>query len=102
MSAKKEQQEICEFWQKKCVKLLQSRNNLTQEDFNYAERRISGFKDTKLRGCLRSVIGWGEEERAELETFCAIALELMKTATPSRLRDAARLVEMRFYVKNSK
>ena len=31
----------------------------------------------------------------ELQTFCAIAIELMKSATPSRLRDAARLVEMR-------
>lgn len=31
----------------------------------------------------------------ELQTFCAISIELMKSATPSRLRDAARLVEMR-------
>lgn len=31
----------------------------------------------------------------ELQTFCAIAIELMKSATASRLRDAARLVEMR-------
>lgn len=35
----------------------------------------------------------------ELQTFCAIAIELMKTATPSRLRDAARLVEMRNMIK---
>ena len=36
---------------------------------------------------------------AELQTFCAIAIELMKSATPSRLRDAARLVEMRHMTK---
>lgn len=35
----------------------------------------------------------------ELQTFCALAVELMKTSTPSRLRDAARLVEMRHMTK---
>jgi len=35
----------------------------------------------------------------ELQTFCAISIELMKSATPSRLRDAARLVEMRHITK---
>lgn len=40
-----------------------------------------------------------ENATPELQTFCAIAIELMKTATPSRLRDAARLVEMRHITK---
>jgi len=35
----------------------------------------------------------------ELQTFCAISIELMKSATPSRLRDAARLAEMRHITK---
>lgn len=39
------------------------------------------------------------EDIIKFETFCAIAIELMKTATPSRLRDAARLVEMRHITK---
>lgn len=38
----------------------------------------------------------------ELQTFCALAVELMKTSTPSRLRDAARLVEMRHMTKGLK
>lgn len=40
-----------------------------------------------------------DDAPAELQTFCAIGIELMKSATPSRLRDAARLVEMRHYTK---
>lgn len=42
---------------------------------------------------------WVPQDNAELGTFCAIAIELMKSATPSRLRDAARLVEMRDITK---
>ena len=42
---------------------------------------------------------WVPPDNAELATFCAIAVELMKSATPSRLRDAARLVEMRHMTK---
>lgn len=40
-----------------------------------------------------------DDASPELQTFCAIAIELMKSATPSRLRDAARLVEMRHMIK---
>ena len=35
----------------------------------------------------------------ELQTFCAIAIELMRTSEPEKLRDAARLVEMRHMTK---
>lgn len=40
-----------------------------------------------------------ENASPELQTFCALAVELMRTTTPSRLRDAARLVEMRHMTK---
>ncbi len=36
---------------------------------------------------------------AELQTFCAIAIELMRTSEAEKLRDAARLVEMRHMTK---
>lgn len=40
------------------------------------------------------------EERAELETLCAIAIELIKSASPSKLREAGRIVEIRYRIKN--
>lgn len=36
-------------------------------------------------------------ERVEIETLCAIAIELIKSASPYRLREAARIVEIRSY-----
>lgn len=38
-------------------------------------------------------------ERVEIETLCAIAIELIKSASPYRLREAARIVEIRFRIK---
>lgn len=35
------------------------------------------------------------DERVELETLCAIAIELIKSASPGKLRDAGRIVEIR-------
>lgn len=40
------------------------------------------------------------EERIELETLCAIAIELIKSASPSKLREAGRIVEIRYRIKN--
>ena len=40
------------------------------------------------------------DERVELETLCAIAIELIKSASPSKLRDAGRIVELRYRMKN--
>lgn len=39
------------------------------------------------------------EERIELETLCAIAIELIKSASPSKLREAGRIVELRYRLK---
>lgn len=42
------------------------------------------------------------DERVELETLAAIAIELIKSASPSKLRDARRIVELRYRMKNDK
>jgi len=39
------------------------------------------------------------DERVELETLCAIAIELIKSASPSKLREAGRIVELRNLAK---
>lgn len=40
-----------------------------------------------------------ENALAEIETFCAIALRVMRKTNPSKLRDAARTVEVEAYLK---
>lgn len=38
-----------------------------------------------------------EDDRIEIETLCAIAIELIKNAAPSVVREAGRIVEIRSY-----
>lgn len=75
---------------------LQGRANLSREDLEYTVEKAAQLKDERLATCIATLIGWGDDERAEVETFCAIALEVMRQTPPSRLREAARLVELRY------
>lgn len=72
------------------------------QDYQYKEQQMTATKYQQY--LINHYAGIVTKElqdnaSAELQTFCAIAVELMKTATPSRLRDAARLVEMRHMTK---
>jgi hypothetical protein len=99
MSAKVDQAELVAYWAARCQELLQTRNNLAREDLEYLAEKAEKLKDERMKACIAELIGWDDDDRAELETFCAIAIELMKSATPSRMREAARIVELRFYLK---
>jgi hypothetical protein len=99
MSALTDKELVVGFWTLRLKELLQERNNLNAEDVAYTAARAMAMKDKRLAGCIAELVGWGTDERAEMETFCAIALELMKSATPSRIRDAARIVEIRHLMK---
>lgn len=78
---------------------LQGRGNLSRDDLEYAVEKAAQMKDARLSACIATLIGWGDEERAEVETFCAVALEVMRHTPPSRLRECARLVELRYLMK---
>lgn len=99
MAAKEYQRDLVNHWTIKCRELLQTRSNLSREDLEYVVTKVAVLKDDRLKECITTLIGWGDEERAELETFCAIALEAMKLSSPSKLREAARTVEIRYLVK---
>lgn len=79
---------------------LQGRANLSQDDLEYTVEKVAQMKDQRLAQCITTLIGWGDDERAEVETFCAIALEVMRNTPPSRLRECARLVELRYLMNN--
>lgn len=80
--------------------LLQQRKNLPREDLEYLVERVAKLKDDRLQACVAELIGWGDDERAEIETFVAIAVEVMKRTTVSKLREAARIVELRYLLKD--
>jgi hypothetical protein len=91
---------VISHWTSKCREILQDRKNLPRDDLEYVVETIAKLKDERLKACVAELIGWGDDERAELETFCAIALEVMKMSSPSRLREAALRVELRYLTKD--
>lgn len=88
------------YWTQRCQELLHERGTLPREELEYLAAQATKFKNERLREGIAGLIGWGNEERAELETFCAIALEVMKQASPSKLREAALRVELRVLMNN--
>ena len=83
------------------IGLVQMRANVPREDLEYLVERIDKLKDERLKSCVASLIGWGDDERAELETFIAVAIEIMKKTNPSKLRDATRVVHLRSLLKDA-
>ena len=82
------------------TELIQQRASLPREDLEYVVEAVAKLKDERLKACVAELIGWGDEERAELETFVAVAIEVMKTTNPSKLRSATRTVALRTFMKD--
>ena len=80
--------------------LIQQRAALPREDLEYLVERVAKLKDTRLQMCVAELIGWSDDTRAEIETFVAIAIELMKGASVSSLRSATRTVELRYLMRS--
>lgn len=81
--------------------ILQMRGRPSQDDLAYALERLDKLRDERLKAIFIEAIGWGDEERSELETFVAIAIEVMKDTNPSKIRDAAIKVELRDLLRNA-
>ena len=101
LSSREFQEAVVMYWTQRCREILQERQSLSRDDLEYTVQTISKLKDERLKSCIAELIGWGDDERAELETFCAIALEAFKLSSPARLREAAMRVEMRYLLKGT-
>lgn len=80
--------------------LLQQRASVSREELEYLVERAAKLKDERLQTAIAGLIGWGDEERAEIETFVAIAIEVMKQTNVSKIREASQKVELRYLIKN--
>lgn len=80
--------------------LLRERAALPREELEYLVSALAKLKDERFKACVTELIGWGDEERAEIETFVAIAIEVMKRTNVSKLRECAQIVELRYWVNN--
>lgn len=79
--------------------LLRERAAVPREELEYLVERVSRLRDDRLQAAVAGLIGWGDDERAEIETFVAIAIEVMRGTSVSRLRAAARAVELRYLAR---
>lgn len=102
MSALQDKDLLIAHWTRRVKELLQDRSNLDADDLAYVAEKAGTMRDDRLGACITELIGWGTEERAELETFCAIAIELMRYANPSTIRAAARVVEIKHLMKEAR
>jgi len=82
------------------AEVLQQRAALNSDDLGYVVEAVAKLKDEKLKGLIAELIGWGDDERAEIESFIAVAIEVMRKTNPSKLREATRIVELRYLLKS--
>jgi hypothetical protein len=75
---------------------LRGRGNLSRDDLEYVVQKVEKLKDERLAQSIAELIAWGDDERAEVETFVAIALELMRNSKASAVQAAARTVEIKY------
>lgn len=87
------------FYTNRSTAITRGRGNLSREDLEYVVEAASKLKDKRLQECIAELIGWGDDERSELETLLAIGFEAMKLCSPSRLREAAMRVSLKYYMK---
>lgn len=89
------------FWSDRCQELLQLKGNLDEDEVEYLHKCLSTMKDEKLKNIIAGLIGWGDDERGELETLCAIALEIMAHTPLTVMEQAFRRIELRSLIDNT-
>ena len=87
------------YYTNRSTAVMRGRGNLSREDLEYVAQAAEKLKDRRLQECIAELIGWGDDERSELETLLALGFEAMKLCSPSRLREAAMRVSLKYYMK---
>lgn len=98
MGAIERQKSMLQLLSIRCRELLQMKGHLTEENLAYVMDKVANMRDERLKACIMELIGWGDEERAELESMVAILLEVASLATPSKFEQAAERVEIRHHI----
>jgi hypothetical protein len=80
--------------------ILRERGSIPREELEYVVETVSKLKDERLKAGVAGLVGWGDDDRAELETFFAVAIEVLKTTNLSKIRAAVQTVELRFLMRD--
>ena len=82
-------------------RMLRERASLPPDELEYVVGAVSKLKDERLKAGVAELIGWGDDERAELETLFAVAIEVLKTTNLTKIRRAVQTVELRYYMRDA-
>ena len=80
--------------------LLRERAAIPREELEYLAVAVDKLKDDRLKAAVAGLIGWSDDDRAEIETFFAVAIEVMKDTNLSKIRKAVQTVEIRYLMKD--
>lgn len=83
------------FWANRMYELVKIKADLTEDEKAYLVEKLESMRDEKLKSIIVGLMGWGDDERAEVQTYVAVTLELLQRATPSAVKEACRIVEIR-------
>lgn len=81
-------------------RLLRERAAIPREELEYLASAADKLKDDRLKSAIAGLIGWSDDDRAEIETFFAVAIEVMKDTNLSKIRKAVQTVEIRYLIKD--
>jgi hypothetical protein len=84
-----------DFWSNTCKVISANKTLLSDEKKEYLFKQLATMKDAKLHDIIMDLFGWGEEDEVMLQTFMALSLEVMKRSTPSKFKEAQRIIEIR-------
>jgi len=81
-------------------RLLRERAAIPREELEYLASAADKLKDERLKSAIAGLIGWSDDDRAEIETFFAVAIEVMKDTNLSKIRKAVQTDEIRYLIKD--
>jgi hypothetical protein len=84
-----------DFWSNTCKTISANKTLLSDEKKEYLFKQLATMKDAKLHDIIMDLFSWGEEDEVMLQTFMALSLEVMKRSTPSKFKEAQRIIEIR-------
>jgi len=82
-------------------RLLRERAAIPREELEYLAVAVDKLKDDRLKSAVAGLIGWSDDDRAEIETFFAVAIEVMKETNLTKIRKAVQTVEIRYLIKDA-
>jgi hypothetical protein len=89
------------YWSRRAPQMLNQKVRPPREDLEYVAQQLEKMKDERFKGIIANMLAWDDDDRAELETLVYGCLQLLKSSPPAAIRDAFRILEMRYLTQSS-